>query len=158
MTTETQPRPRAPIERTEHPHIVKSEGTLGGMARVDGTRMSVLQIMGMYEGGMSVAEMIADFPYLTPAQVHDAISYGLDHPDEMAADAERQRLRNVLKRNGLIYYNSRLLTPEQLAALGPLPPDAEVYTWEILPPHLDQQWRSKGSRSASTSTTTSTGG
>jgi hypothetical protein len=30
MATEAPTKPRAPIERTEHPHIVKSADTLGG--------------------------------------------------------------------------------------------------------------------------------
>jgi uncharacterized protein (DUF433 family) len=58
---------RAPIKRTEHPHVVKSADTLGGEPRVVDTRISVHQLYDMAEYGMSVAEMIADFPYLTPA-------------------------------------------------------------------------------------------
>ena len=66
MTAATRPA-RAPIERTEHPHIVKSADTPGDESRVVDTRISVYQIYDMAEYGMSVAEMIADFPYLTPA-------------------------------------------------------------------------------------------
>src|SRR5688572_9228952 len=91
--TATIPKTRAPIERTEHPHIVKSADTLGGEPRVEDTRMPVLQIFDMAEYGMSVAEIIADFPFLTPAQVHDAISYGYDRPDEMEFHRERHKLR-----------------------------------------------------------------
>jgi uncharacterized protein (DUF433 family) len=137
MTATTAPV-RVPIERTEHPHVVKSAGTLGGEPRVDGTRLSVLQIFDMAEYGMSVAEIIADFPFLTPAQVHDALSYAHDHPDEMEYHRERHKLRNILKKHGLVYYESRLLTPAQLAARGPLPPNAQVYDWETLPPELDE--------------------
>jgi uncharacterized protein (DUF433 family) len=136
--TATLPPTRAPSERTEHPHVVKSADTLGGEPRVEDTRMSVLQIFDMAEYGMSVAEIIADFPFLTPAQVHDAISYGYDHPDEIEFHRERHKLRNVLKKHGLVYYDSRLLTPGQLAALDPPPDEANVYTWETLPPELDE--------------------
>jgi hypothetical protein len=31
------------------------------------------------------------------------------------------------------------VTPERLAARGPLPPGAKVYTWETLPPEFDEE-------------------
>jgi uncharacterized protein (DUF433 family) len=132
--TETK---RAPIERTEHPHVVKSSDTLGGEPRVDGTRMPVRQIATMYQAGTTVDELVRDFPYLTPAQIHDAISYALDHPHEMAYHEERHRLRNILRSSGWIYYQGRLMPPERFAELD-LPSDAIYYTWETLPPELDE--------------------
>ena len=130
---------RAPIERTEHPHVVKSVDTLGGEPRVIDTRMPVRQLYDMAEYGMSAAEIVADFPYLSLAQVHDALSYAYDHPEEMAFHRERHKLRNVMREYGYVFYDHRLLTPEQAAALGPLPPDAKVYTWETLPPEFDEE-------------------
>jgi hypothetical protein len=50
MTIQTETKPRAPIERTEHPHIVKSADTLGGGPRIEETRISVLLIFDMFEG------------------------------------------------------------------------------------------------------------
>lgn len=129
---------RAPVERTEHPHIVKSADTLGGEPRVAETRIPVLQLYDMAEFGMSAAEIVADFPDLTLGQVHDALSYAHDHPEEMAFHRERHKLRNILKQYDMVFYDHRLLTQEQLAELGPLPPDAAVYTWETLPPDLDE--------------------
>jgi uncharacterized protein (DUF433 family) len=130
--------PRAPIERTEHPHVVKSADTLGGEPRVEEGRISVLQIFTMAEHGMTAEEIVADFPDLTLAQVHDALSYAHDHPDEMEYHRERHKLRNILKAYDMVFYDHQLLTREQLAELGPLPPGAEVYTWETLPPDLDE--------------------
>jgi uncharacterized protein (DUF433 family) len=129
---------RTPIERTEHPYVVKSAGTLGGEARIDGTRISVVQIFDMADAGMSAAEIVATFPDLSLAQVHDALSYAHDHLDDLADYREQHKLRSVLKANNLVYYSHRLLTAEQLNALKPLPPGAEVYTWETLPPDLDE--------------------
>jgi uncharacterized protein (DUF433 family) len=136
-TTSLTETKRAPIERTEHPHVVKSSDTLGGEPRVDGTRMPVRQIAAMYQAGTTVDDLVRDFPYLTPAQIHDAISYALDHPKEMAYHEERHRLRNILRKHNSIYYQGRLLLSEQFAALD-LPPDAVYYTWETLPPELDE--------------------
>ncbi len=139
MATTTGSTQRAPVERTEHPHVVKSADTLGGEPRVDGTRIGVLQILRLYEAGQPADEIANTWlPPLTLAQVHDAISYGYDHPDEMAYHEERHKLRNILKTYDMVFYNHRLLTREQLAELGPLPPGAEVYTWETLPPDLDE--------------------
>lgn len=70
--------------------IVKSEGVLGGKARLDGRRISVYQIGEMYlEGGFS-PEDIADQLDLTLAEVHLALSYYYDHPNEMAEIREKQ--------------------------------------------------------------------
>ena len=128
---------RAPIERTEHPHVVKSSDTLGGEPRVEGTRIPVRQIAAMFAAGTPIEEFARDYPPLTPAQIHDAISYALDHPVEMAYHEERHRLRNILRTGNLIYFEGRLLLPQQFAALD-LPPDAVYYTWETLPPELDE--------------------
>ena len=40
-TTTSEAKPRAPIERTEHPHVVKSADTLGGEPRVEDSRIPV---------------------------------------------------------------------------------------------------------------------
>src|SRR5688500_10666551 len=135
--TATLPKTRAPIERTEHPHVVKSADTLGGEPRVEGTRLPVLQIAAMHTAGTSIAELMENYPQLHPAQIYDAISYALDHPEEMAFHEERHRLRNILRAHNSIYYQGRLLRPEQYVALD-LPPDAVYYTWETLPPELDE--------------------
>ena len=137
VTTKATEKTRAPIERTEHPHVVKSADTLGGEPRVEGTRIPVRQIAAMFVAGTTVEELMRSYPPLTPAKIHDAISYAFDHPEEMAYHEERHRLRNILRRHGLIYYQGRLLLPQQFAALD-LPPDAVYYTWETLPPELDE--------------------
>ena len=102
------------------------------MPRVEGTRTSVLQIKWWIESGMTPEDIVEDFPPLTPAQIHDTLSYAYDHPDEMAEHASRHTLRSVLKRADLVYVDGRLVPrfalKESDIALG-----AEVYTWETLP-------------------------
>jgi uncharacterized protein (DUF433 family) len=137
MTAPTAPT-RAPIERTEHPHIVKSADTLGGEPRVDGTRMPVRQLWEMAAAGMTVDAIIADFSYLTPAQVYDALSYAYDHPDEMKFHKERHKLRNILRELDLALVGNRFVARRELATLD-VPPDVLVYTWETLPPQPDEQ-------------------
>ena len=131
-------RDRAPIERTEHPHVVKSADTLGGEPRVEDTRMPVRQLYEMAEHGMSAAEIVAVFPFLTLAQVHDALSYAYDHPDEMAFHQERHKLRNILRDLDLVLVGNRLVSREELATIE-VPLGVPVYTAETLPPQPDEQ-------------------
>jgi uncharacterized protein (DUF433 family) len=126
-----------PVERTDHPHVVKSKGTLGGKARIDGTRMSVYLLWTLHQAGTTVDEIIATYPWLGPAQVYDAISFAYDHPDEMVETAERQRLRSILKEHDLRYYGGFLLGPDQ-ALPSKVPPGTPIYTWETLPPDFDE--------------------
>jgi uncharacterized protein (DUF433 family) len=128
---------RAPVERTEHPYVVKQADVLGGQPCVEGTRVPVRVVAGLFETGSSIEEIRRSYPTLTPAQIHDAISYALDHPDEIAEWWERNNLRSILRDGGLVYVEGRLLLPQQLAALK-LPDDAVYYTWETLPQELDE--------------------
>ena len=138
MATETAAaKPRAPIERTEHPHVVKSADTLGGEPRVVDSRIPVRQLYNLFEAGWTIAEIMEDFPPLTPAQIHDAISYAHDHPDEMAFHEERHKLRNVMKKHDVVYVGGRLIARSQLRDAD-IPPGVPVYDWETLPQELDE--------------------
>ncbi len=72
-----------PIERTEHPHIVKVQGVASGEPIILGSRIMVRTIIEHYQLGSSIEEILWDFPHLTSAQVHDALSYYHDHQQEM---------------------------------------------------------------------------
>ncbi len=72
------------IHRTAHPHIVKIDGVCGGEAIIEGTRIAVWHVVGYYYSvGMSVEAILADWDYLTPAQVFDALAYYHDHREEI---------------------------------------------------------------------------
>ena len=137
MATTTETKKRAPIERTEHPHVIKSADTLGGEPRIDDTRMPVRQIFSLFEAGTSPKEIVVEFPWLSLAQVHDALSYAYDHLDEIRFHEDRHKIRNVMKKHDLVYVNSRLISHDRLTA-GDVPPGAIVYTWETLPPELEE--------------------
>lgn len=64
MATEAPSKPRAPIERTEHPHVVKSADTLRGEPRIEDTRIPVLQVFEMVEGGSPSMRSSRGFPTL----------------------------------------------------------------------------------------------
>jgi uncharacterized protein (DUF433 family) len=125
-------KPKAPVQKTDHPHIVKSADIFDGMPRVEGTRISVLQITWWIQSGLTPEYIVENFPPLTLDQIRDALSYADDHPDEMAEHASRHTLRSVLKRGDLVYVNGRLI-PRFALKESDIPPGAEVYTWETLP-------------------------
>lgn len=64
----------------------------GGQAVVGGTRIRVGILLSCYRQGMSVEEIVQQYPTIKPADVHDALAYAYDHLDEieaeMAADDE----------------------------------------------------------------------
>jgi uncharacterized protein (DUF433 family) len=77
-------RQNSKVQRTDHPHIVKVEGVCGGDAIIEGTRIAVWHIVEYYyKVGMSVEEILADWDYLTPAQVFDALAYYHDNREEI---------------------------------------------------------------------------
>lgn len=71
--------------------IVETEDVLGGKPRLEGRRISVLQIAEMVvDAGDEPAE-VADQLDVSLAEVHGALSYYYDHIDEM----ERLRQRRA---------------------------------------------------------------
>ncbi|MDZ7689335.1 MAG: DUF433 domain-containing protein [Halobacteriales archaeon] len=86
--------------------IVKTDDTLGGEPRLEGRRVSVMQIAEMViEGGMS-PEHVADQLELGLDEVHEALAYYYRHPDEM--DEIRKRHRELEKE-----LREKSETPEQ---------------------------------------------
>jgi uncharacterized protein (DUF433 family) len=67
-------------------NIEKVPGRCGGRAVVGGTRIRVSLLLGMYRKGMTVEEIVEYYPHLRPADVHNALAYAYDHPDEMEED------------------------------------------------------------------------
>jgi uncharacterized protein (DUF433 family) len=85
---------------TPYPHIVKVEGVCGGEAIIEDTRIAVWHIVGYYyKVGMSVEEILADWDYLTPAQVFSALAYYHDNKDEVDRAREKNSYDHWLERN-----------------------------------------------------------
>ena len=66
-----------------HPYIEHKADTCGGRAIITGTRIAVSLIAWHYKQGRTVDEILQSYPHLTPAQVHDALSYYFDHQSEI---------------------------------------------------------------------------
>ena len=74
------------MSKVDYRNIEKVTGRCGGSAVIAGTRIRVSIILGCYRQGMTVEEIVQQYPSLRPGDVHDALAYAYDHPDEMAAD------------------------------------------------------------------------
>ena len=66
--------------------IIKTPGTCGGRARVNGRRIPVSSIFRWFINGLSPADILAKFEAVTLAEVYAAITYALANRDEIAAD------------------------------------------------------------------------
>jgi uncharacterized protein (DUF433 family) len=67
--------PRPPAPGRHHPNIVVDRSIQGGVPTIRGTRITVDAVLGMWEHGFSVAEILDDYPGLTAEDVHDALAY-----------------------------------------------------------------------------------
>ena len=66
-------------------YIVKSPGVCNGQPRIAGTRIKVKHVYNWVERmGMTPAQVVAEYPHLTMAQVHAALAYYHDHSEEIA--------------------------------------------------------------------------
>lgn len=56
-------------------YIVATPGTRSGQPRIDGTRITVKDVLEYMAGGMSEAELIEDFPELTPERIRACLAF-----------------------------------------------------------------------------------
>src|SRR5262245_9322995 len=85
---------------TEHPHVVRKPGTCGGAPLVRGTRIPVRLIAQLWNAGETVEGIVETYPHLKTSWVHDAISYYLDHQQDIDREIEANRIEEVLAREG----------------------------------------------------------
>jgi len=90
----------------KHPYITIAPEVKGGSPVIAGTRTKVIDIAIRYEfGGMTPDQIIEQFPHLTLAQIHDALSYYYEHKSKLdGVYREEQILISELGK----YYPSRL--------------------------------------------------
>jgi uncharacterized protein (DUF433 family) len=103
--------------------IVKTPGTCGGKPRIAGTRIKVKHVFTWVEQmGMTPAQVVAEYPHLTMAQIHAALAYYWSHPNEIQRDiADEAKLVAELKaKAGPSTFQERLA--EQDASDDPLSP------------------------------------
>jgi uncharacterized protein (DUF433 family) len=85
---------------TEHPHITRNPMICGGSPRIRHSRITVRHIAVMWKAGDSVDDIVRTYPHLQPSWVYDALSYYLDHEQEIEQEIEENRIENVLGEQG----------------------------------------------------------
>ncbi|MBI1800614.1 MAG: DUF433 domain-containing protein [Chloroflexi bacterium] len=83
-------------QRTEHPHIA----LMRGAPVVRGARLPVRLIAQRCRAGDSVDGVLRTYPHLSAAAVYDAVSYYLDHTEELEHEITANRIENVLAQTG----------------------------------------------------------
>jgi|Deesub1362B_J571_1020462.scaffolds.fasta_scaffold10600_2 uncharacterized protein (DUF433 family) len=89
------------IKRTEHPYIVRVSGIAGGEPIVKGTRVPVRAIALHYKAGETFEEILEAYLHVPLAAIFDAISYYLDHQEEIEALIEENRPELVMEKHSL---------------------------------------------------------
>jgi uncharacterized protein (DUF433 family) len=90
-----------------HPYVECRPDVQGGRPVIKGSRFPVSSIVQNYRRGLSVEEILWDFPHLTPAEVHGALSYYYDHHEEIDKEiAELTDIDTIMKK-----YPPTLLPP-----------------------------------------------
>ncbi len=68
-----------PAPDVVHPYVERGPDIQGGRPVIKGSRFPVSSIVQNHHRGLSVEEIIHEFPWLRPEQIHDALSYYYDH-------------------------------------------------------------------------------
>lgn len=98
------------LKPTGYPHIVETPGVRGGRPRIEGARITVMDIVSLERQGLSPEEMRTYFSSrpLTLAEVYSALGYYHDHKaetdacfesDDQWAEGREQRRAEHSRRN-----------------------------------------------------------
>ena len=71
--------------------LTSSPGVCGGRLRIEGTRVTVLQIVTLYKRGETPEEISLNFPHVALAQVHAALAYYHANQAEVERELAEER-------------------------------------------------------------------
>ncbi len=74
---------------TVYTHISIDPDRCSGMPCITGTRIRVLDIASLHNQGLSAAEILQAYEFLTLGQVHAALAYYFDHKSELDGESKR---------------------------------------------------------------------
>ena len=82
--------------------LVRTPAICGGRLRIDGTRITVMQLVTLYKQGFTAEEIADQYPHLTLAQVYTALAYYHANQSEVETalaeeQAEAERLEQDLQ-------------------------------------------------------------
>jgi uncharacterized protein (DUF433 family) len=70
------------------PRVVADADTCSGHPRIQGTRVRVSHVLGWLAAGVTEAEIVDDYPYLTPDDIRAALNYAATLADAQTIAAE----------------------------------------------------------------------
>jgi uncharacterized protein (DUF433 family) len=72
--------------------LVRSPDVCGGRLRINGTRLTVNQLVVCYKQGYTPEEIADQYPHLTLAQVYSALAYYHANREEIEADLAAEKI------------------------------------------------------------------
>lgn len=95
----------ATAAKTVATHITKGPRVCGGKACIDSTRIRVMDIVLLQRQGLKPEDMIEYFSVpLSLAQVHGALTYYYDHPEEIEGDiSDGKRVEAEIERDRALH-------------------------------------------------------
>ena len=72
--------------------LVRSPDVCGGRLRINGTRMTVHQLVVWYKQGYTPEEIADQYPHLTLAQVYTALAYYHANQEEIEAELTAEKI------------------------------------------------------------------
>ena len=85
MATTTNKESLVKLEHYVYSHITKIPGVCGGKATLDGRRVRVMDIVVLHQQGETPEQMLEAYDFLNLAQIHAALSYYYENPEEIDA-------------------------------------------------------------------------
>ena len=71
--------------------LTSSPGVCGGRLRIEGTRVTVLQIVTLYKRGETPDEISLNYPHVTLAHIHAALAYYHSHQADVEQELAEER-------------------------------------------------------------------
>jgi len=68
---------------TTYRYITRVPGVRSGRAIIEGTRLGVHDVVGLYINSTGIDEVCRNFPGITRAQIYECLSYYEDHRAEI---------------------------------------------------------------------------
>jgi uncharacterized protein (DUF433 family) len=86
-------------------NLVRTPGICGGRLRIDGTRMTVNQIVTLHNQGLSAEQIVEQYPQRTLSEMYAVLAWYYANKDqfdkELAAEAAAERrAREDIERTG----------------------------------------------------------
>jgi uncharacterized protein (DUF433 family) len=75
---------------TKYRYIARQDDIRSGNAIIEGTRIGVHDVVGLFLNGASVDDVVRSFPSLTRAQVYECMAYYEDNRDDIDVLVARQ--------------------------------------------------------------------